>query len=320
MKHLYTVLAAALAFAAPMTYAEEGTGVMIFQTDQSVGQAPEPELNDEDPVDVTATFADGVLTISNLPFDLYDLPLTVNLQTGEVASAKDVEADVFVDEEEPDYSFTYYYFDFATSSAQVCGKIVNMGEKSVLTLNPFGPGLDYTEIMEMIFFNILFYNTEITLNFAIPGLEVSVEEPEVTIGEVTHKVVPNDYGVTNEFTVPVTTKNVADDVELALFAKGPNNDDYVKSTDHTDGVFTVVLGGVEPDKEHTLSLYATAGNAKSETKEVKFTVSTTGIATIVVEGAEAPKYFNLRGIEVAQPQTGNVYIRVEGDKASKVRF
>lgn len=44
---------------------------------------------------------------------------------------------------------------------------------------------------------------------------------------------------------------------------------------------------------------------------------TTGISSAAVE-AQPARYFNLQGVEVSNPQSGNIYIRLEGNKASKV--
>lgn len=54
---------------------------------------------------------------------------------------------------------------------------------------------------------------------------------------------------------------------------------------------------------------------------VNYAVDTTsGIADVVVDGNDSAEYFNLQGLRVAQPEAGQIYIRVQNGKASKLRF
>lgn len=68
-----------------------------------------------------------------------------------------------------------------------------------------------------------------------------------------------------------------------------------------------------------LVAYDTDGNeyARSNSNDITVNVTTSGIEGIQT-GNEAPaKYFNLQGVEVANP-AGGIFIKVEGDKATKV--
>lgn len=58
--------------------------------------------------------------------------------------------------------------------------------------------------------------------------------------------------------------------------------------------------------------------AKSNSRDLKFNAITTGIAGIDAENAGNVRYFNLQGVEIANPEEGSVVIKVEGNKATKV--
>lgn len=54
---------------------------------------------------------------------------------------------------------------------------------------------------------------------------------------------------------------------------------------------------------------------------VNYAVDTaSGISDVMVDGNDAAEYFNLQGLRVAQPEAGQIYIRVQNGKASKLRF
>lgn len=61
-----------------------------------------------------------------------------------------------------------------------------------------------------------------------------------------------------------------------------------------------------------------AGN-QSGTKKLQFTGKSTGVEDIVVDGENGEAvFYNLQGVRVANPAAGNLYIKVQGDKATKV--
>ncbi|MDE6299097.1 MAG: hypothetical protein K2M10_05570, partial [Muribaculaceae bacterium] len=49
-------------------------------------------------------------------------------------------------------------------------------------------------------------------------------------------------------------------------------------------------------------------------------VGESGVQILTPAGDEAPLYFNLQGVRVAEPQPGGIYIRVRSGKATKIRF
>ena len=58
--------------------------------------------------------------------------------------------------------------------------------------------------------------------------------------------------------------------------------------------------------------------AKSNSRDLKFNAVATGITGIDAENAGSVRYFNLQGVEIANPEEGSVVIKVEGNKATKV--
>lgn len=84
--------------------------------------------------------------------------------------------------------------------------------------------------------------------------------------------------------------------------------DYIR---HDGNTFIV-------DDGDTVSYYAEHKGVKSEIKTVLANTTTTGIEAIEAEGEGAARYFNLQGVEVAQPAAGQVYIKVVNGVATKV--
>ena len=72
--------------------------------------------------------------------------------------------------------------------------------------------------------------------------------------------------------------------------------------------------------EGTFNCYVVdaAGN-QSGTKKLQFTGKSTGVEDIVVDGENGEAvFYNMQGVRVANPAAGNLYIKVQGDKATKV--
>lgn len=70
------------------------------------------------------------------------------------------------------------------------------------------------------------------------------------------------------------------------------------------------------DGDHTYVVVAVYDKGISKGSNA-VTVSTTGIADITVDSADA-EYFNMQGIRVANPEAGQLYIRRQGGRAAKV--
>lgn len=72
---------------------------------------------------------------------------------------------------------------------------------------------------------------------------------------------------------------------------------------------------------YALRCYYTSGNNNSIAGTVYFRVANTGINDILAEESEdAPRYFNLQGVEIPEPAKGQIVIVRKGSKAAKVIF
>lgn len=98
-----------------------------------------------------------------------------------------------------------------------------------------------------------------------------------------------------------------------FFSQGSNNKRYVYFQSLPATVKTI---GVE-------TLYSIDGQSIASyrmTYDIASDKATTGIENIEVDGVDDVKFFNLQGQPVVNPENGKVYIRVQGDKASKVIY
>lgn len=103
--------------------------------------------------------------------------------------------------------------------------------------------------------------------------------------------------------------------------------DETQTVDATvaDGKVTCQVKGYAPGN-HDFSLIVTAYDADgvvyavSNQRDFTFVVThdTSGIDGIQTETSAKARYFNLQGVEVENPEAGNVYIKVEGKKTIKV--
>lgn len=167
MKKFYQLLTLAFCGIAAVANAENGT--MTLQLDMSLGQA-EPELLPAESYPVNGNYADGILTITDMPEGMEPLELTINLETGEV-TAEEYQVAV-IDDWDPSDVLTYYYYDYTTEQPSVIGSITNVDSNMCyLELQPWGAA-DYFPGFG-IFFLSLYFNTSATFNFNIPGLQDS---------------------------------------------------------------------------------------------------------------------------------------------------
>ncbi|MCH5347557.1 MAG: hypothetical protein J1E63_10620, partial [Muribaculaceae bacterium] len=253
----------------------EGKGEMTSQLDMNQGMLEEPELLDPETIEVAATYADGKLTITPFGDGNNAITFDVDLTTGAL-TAKDQIAN-------EDDGLTYYFSDVATQTTTVNGKVVNYGDdKSFVTVDAWGEGNEFEGFG--FFFNTAYYNTEITLDFAIPGLEATATQPTITIGDVVVNAYPateESIGAMVNFQVPVTTEGLAEDAVVTVYYQGPLDDDF-KAVEENHGQYSFDLGGLQFDTEYTVKIYAASGNVKSDVKEVDFKTFTPATASAKV--------------------------------------
>lgn len=86
---------------------------------------------------------------------------------------------------------------------------------------------------------------------------------------------------------------------------------------------TIRFNETIPEGEYTIIVPAgTCRINGAYNKEIRhnFTVVATGVATIGEDSGEAPRWFNLQGVEISGPQEGQMVIEVRGGKSTKKIF
>lgn len=301
MKKIYTLFTFALCgFAALAT---SGTGNVTFQLDQNLGSST-PDLLDPETKEVSGEFENGILKISGMPYGFMPVEFTINLETGDA-----VAADQMADEE-----LNMLYYNLETKEAELIGSISNMGsDKCQLSLQPWGVGGYYSGFG--VLFDLILYNTVFTFDFAIPGLGLEVDEPVLDIKSVNYSV-DSEYGYL-EFTVEVSSENLPEENETEVFYKGPYDNDFKAAEESADNTFTFSIAGVEPNVGYTVQIYAKSGSVVSDVVNYPFKVESTGIESMGTD-QNLTKFYDLKGMEIKNPQPGNLYIKSKEGKVQKV--
>lgn len=308
MKKFYLLLASVLCGFTAVS-AQDANGTMSYQIDMNNGTSDTPDLTDEITDEVAGTYEDGILSIDlSNAFGFLPMEFTIDLQTGEAIVEEQVAVDYDGD--------LLYYYDIESEEQVLVGKIFNLGDnKCQLELQPWGMGAYYPGYG--LFFDLAAYNTVFTFDFAIPGLEAEVTAPVLEIAAVDYETVNSDYGIYMEFTVAVTAEDLPEDSEVTVYYKGPNDNDFKTATENTDGTYGFSISGLEEDKEYTVEVYAQAGSLTSESETVSFKFEFNGIDSIA-DDDYASRFFNLNGVEIRNPQPGEMYIKVNRNNAKKV--
>ena len=165
-----------------------------------------------------------------------------------------------------------------------------------------------------------------------------VSEPEITFDFDDAEAGPSEADITGmDFKITVTTTNVPDDAEVEVYYKKTDADDkdlqdyegYELATRVYPDVESKAVGTVETTHTFTLGdlnsldnvyvkYYAQVGDTKSGVQLFSKEV-TTGVEGIALDSNSNARYFNLQGVEISNPASGTVVIRVEGNTVSKVR-
>ena len=302
-------------------------GNMTAQVDMSMGSGEPDLVEDLEEWTVTASFNEETneLTIYNFA-DLDQIIFTVDLSDGS-AVAKDQIAEV--EDYGEDGVFTYYYYDVKTRETTLNANVSTTEDgKTLITVAPWGEGMDAPEFGGL-FFMVAYYNTVITLDGVIPGLEVAAPSLSIDVEsnisyDVEHKSDYKDYAEVT-FYVTVVASGLDDDADVKLYYSGPLHEGkfeeatkevttYSAESGHN---FTFKLSGLDRKNDQEVSLYAVAGPYTSETvTKVFHAATTTGVEGIEAENGEV-RYFNLQGVKVNNPDKG-VFVKVTGNKVEKV--
>lgn len=150
-------------------------GNMTTQVDMNMGWTDEPDLAEAESYQVTATFDNATNELKFESFGPCDEPITfvVDPATGDAVATDQV---AYVDDyyESPSDYVYYYYSDFAKRDKKTYAKVVVADGKTTITVDPWG---EYSDKYD--FFNSVFYNTVITLDFDIYADGDETDKPEV---------------------------------------------------------------------------------------------------------------------------------------------
>lgn len=315
MRKLLSVsMAAAAFFAASQAQAAEPivlAGELTAQLDMNMGMLDEPDLLEPETYPVTAAYDEdsGELTFSS--FADIDSPITfrLNLATGEAVA----EAGQVAYEEE---GWVYYYADVATMSDVVYADVMNYGDRTLVSVRPWG-----TFLKLYYFFSFAYFNTEIVLDGHIPGLQPEAVVPEIEIAAVDYTL-DQTMGTYMVFDVEVTSSGLPEDAEIRVYYNDPYFDAAVLQEAVNMGGGSYSFGIAVPEEgmnvAATVNIWAVSGNVSSETYSVTFVPGDANAVGSIGAEEGAVRYYDLGGAEVRNPAAGSVLIRVEGGKASKV--
>lgn len=290
-----------------------GTGTMSAQTDMNGGQG-EPELLDPENYEVTATYNPTThkLTIVNFA-DLEPITFIVDTENGTAES----EAGLI---STPDDDFPYYYCDLTEKDDVLYATVEKLDDThTLITVDNWGECLG--ELYDHMTISA-FYNTKVTLNFLIPGLDGEALLPTLSVTASWKQEMPE-----GEYAVPyiivsgeVTSENLPEGNEIKVYYSNPLNPNEVSTVEtanFTDNKFEITFGSLEYNTDYSTEIYATCGAVTSETITVTFKLTTvTGVEGIDADAADAV-YYDLQGRRLANPDKG-IYVKVVSGKTLKV--
>lgn len=299
------------------------TGNMTAQADMNMGMLPEPELGDVEEFEVTATYdaTSGKLTINNFA-DSNAIVFSVDVEKNSISA----NGGQLAFEED---GVSYYYHNLGSEEDGPVGKIYSSTDEqgtqiTKLLIDPWGEGGDYPDFG--FFSPVIYYNTVVILNFTIEGL---ASEPGVAIDEVAYEVHETNVDLIINYTVsnlPEGARVWAIVKDLAANEDGSLPEDVEEEAGSNLQSYTVTMEDAAPSFEvattHKYVITLVAKDAEgneiaSDVYEMEPISVTTGINGISADSDAQVRYFNLQGVEVANPD-GGVYIKVEGNKAVKV--
>lgn len=192
---------------------------------------------------------------------------------------------------------------------------LTLNQDNTYTLSPFTIWkIDGAELEALAYYTSIKFKSAQSLDDATQ-LEIGIDDVNAVstgstisvIIEYTEINVPKNAVIMADFTDSGNTLNRS--VQL------DTNPATVEFTDVPDGEYSfkvmlrVVIDGETITTSEIIDFKVTVNNGNGDD---------TGIGTIESDGSK-PRFFNLQGVEVANPETG-VYIEVKGGKARKLRF
>lgn len=167
--------------------------------------------------------------------------------------------------------------------------------------------------------------TDINVYYKAPALsikgeddsEISGDELNITGNEGWYQVTveaPKDYTIFYQVNSPHFKIN-----GVEVETEQANKVAAKASTAYTDSKLQSLTLGLS--SEGTFSLYAQNSKGfKTETKTYTVVGNASGVEDIVADtdADVAPVYYNMQGVRVSNPAAGGLYIKVQGNKASKV--
>ena len=144
--------------------------------------------------------------------------------------------------------------------------------------------------------------------------------PVLTISNVATDNVLADSA---QLIITFTSENIPADATLSAIATEYNTRENTEAVVENDATTAIInLSNLEEKTEYTymVVMQATAadGSILTRSNAMEITVATTGVDGISISNNANVRYFNLQGVEISNPEKGQMYIKIENNKATKV--
>ena len=144
-------------------------------------------------------------------------------------------------------------------------------------------------------------------------------EPILTVTDL--NVIPAETGLSADIEANLISKHFAKETAFSLYYRlDEDGDSEEMPYDKTKEAYAATITGLSSNSQYTVYVFAVSDNevVSEEVSETFSTPEVDGIVDVEADIAEGARYFNLQGIEITNPASGNVYIRLSNNIASKV--
>lgn len=155
------------------------------------------------------------------------------------------------------------------------------------------------------------------------NFRLQIGEPGAYV-EIVKAVADNIEISTAEINVTFTESLVPENAEVYVVLSDENGNETNKVKADEEGSLTIELSGLDEETEYVYNVTVQVEQGEeviaiSKPVKVTFTTlkDTNGIYTIDADDTSI-RYFTIEGIEIANPQSGTICIKVEGYKVSKI--